>query len=185
VRSLRLIIKLLIGLVLLGVAQWAASGPQSPAAQVPQRLQAAIPLAALLLFGLYLAAGFGGAPGIGGGLLSAAVALAVAAAPFAYSYGVAQRYGLPADAGTIGALLSGPVARGAAALWFAVALVQAFRPARGRLAAPRPQPAAAPVAAQAPAPEPADFWSPAPALQPADPAPAAYAPAPSAPSGRQ
>lgn len=166
-RLLRILAWTLIGVVLAGAIQWEANwtraGMPGLNATLPTWAAPLLPLAASLLFGLFLVLAYGSRPGAGLGLAGALAALVLAGMPLLYAYGWAQRYGLPAHS-FIGALLAGPLARSAAAAWLAVALVQALRPARAPWSAPgRAQPQTAPAAV-----EPTTFWSPAPQLYPPD-----------------
>ena len=165
-RLLRILAWTLAGVVLSGAIQWEAAwtkaGMPGLNAALPTWAPPLLPLAAPLLFGLFLTLAYGGRPGAGLGLTGALAALAVAGMPLLYAYGWAQRLDLPAHGFAAGALLAGPLARSAAAAWLAVALIQALRPAR--------TPAGAPARTEAqpmtPAAEPASFWSPAPQLYP-------------------
>ena len=145
--------------------QWAWSGGSGLPAAAPPWTRAALPLTLFLLFGLYLALVTGGRPARPLMLLQAALALAVAALPFAYAYGLAARYGLPADGGLVGGALAQPLARGVAAVWLAMALAGALR-RRPRRA---PTTGSATRVPHADAPLPA-YWSPAPVVEPAAPA---------------
>jgi hypothetical protein len=128
------------GLALVALAQWAANGAHGLPAGLPTWVPAALPWAMLLVFGLFLAAGYGGAPGAGMGLAGAVTGIIVAGLPLAYAFGVAQHYGLPVGAGLPGRLLAGPVARAAGAVWAGTCLIQAWRarPHSFRLAPPPP-----------------------------------------------
>ncbi len=170
---------LVLGFALVGAVQWAADGLAGLPVAVPASWSALVPFAAFLLFGVYLAVVFGGSPGPAVGILGALVGLVVAGLPLLYQYGIAQQYGLPADAGTFGALYTGALARSAAALWVPVGIVSAFRrtrPAGVRLPLPAARPASPSASEAATPPESAPFWTPAPALRPAEPAAVAYTP---------
>lgn len=160
----------LVGVALAAGVQWTSAGPAWLSARLPAWLPGLLPLVAFLLFGVFLAAVYGAAPGTGVGVLGALAALALAALPLAYRYGLAQRFGLPGDAGLPGALLTGAAARAAGALWFPAAVAAALRRA-GRPRPARALPAEPPAAATAPLP----FWSP-PAPAGSETPPVAYTP---------
>lgn len=175
-RATQVIIWWAVGLGLIGVVQWAGNGAPGLPVAVPDPWGQMLPLAAFLVFGLYLALAFGGTTGWALGALGAVSGLVVAGVPILYALGLAQQYGLPMDGGPLGALYAGPVARAAAALWVPVAIAAAMRRPRSGLVrttrtvvAPAPDPLPA-----APPSEP--FWSPAPALQPAERTAVAYTP---------
>ncbi len=127
---------LALGVALAGGLQWAeAGGPGLPAA-TPAWVAALLPAAGFLAFGAYLAAVFGAGPRPALGALGALAGLALAAVPLAYTFGLAQRYGLPSDGGAIGGWLAGPYARGAGAVWLPVAVAAAVRPRGRRAGAP-------------------------------------------------
>ncbi len=168
-RLVRILAWTLAGVVLTGAIQWESNwtkaGMPGLNATIPTWAASLLPLAATLLFGVFLALAYGGRTGAGMGLVGALAALAMAGMPILYAYGWAQRYGLPAHGLVAGALLSGPLARSAAAAWLAVALVQTLRPVRAPWSVPakvEPPPTPQPVV------QPANFWAPAPQLYPAD-----------------
>lgn len=183
-RSIRVLVWTAIGAALVAGVQWSAAGPAGLDGVLPAWAAPLLPLGAFLLFGLFLLAAYGAAPGAGQGLVGALAALVIAALPVAYTYGIAQRYGLPASGGSIGTLLAGPYARELAALWFPLALASAFRRSRSPRGVRTPaeqrpgaHEASAAGATMTPdAAEPAPFWSPAPPLTAPDTAGVAYTP---------
>ena len=175
-RVIKVILWLAVGLGLTAALQWAGNGAAGLPVTIPDPWGQLLPYAVFLLFGVYLALLVGGAGSPVTGILCAVAGLIVAGLPVLYQLGLAEQYGLPADAGALGALLAGPLARGAAALWVPVAIASALRRPRPTLVR-LPQRPAAPEPEPAPAPQPSEpFWSPAPALQPAERAAVAYTP---------
>ncbi len=153
-----------LGLALIALAQWTADGAPRLPWTLPSWAVLALPYFALLIFGLFLAATFGGAPGAGLGLAGALAGLLVAGLPVLYALGLAQRYGLPANAGLFGQLLSGSWARAAGATWAGVCLVQTWRrPARRSVGLPQAE-------------EPLEIWR-SPVTGTEDPGPVVYIPA--------
>jgi hypothetical protein len=151
-RWLGTLILVALGVALVGALQWTAAGAPGLPAALPAFAQPALPLAAFLIFGVYLVSVFGGVPGPGRAALAALAALLVAGVPFVYALGLAATLHLPAGGGAVGTWLAGPYARAGAALWLPVAVVSAFRrPARRRFAPPPP------VAAPEPQPAPAEM----------------------------
>ena len=179
-RFIRVVAWTLLGVALAAGAQWTATGAAGLAMHLPAWAPPLLAPLGFVVFGAFLVTAYGGAPGAAQGILGALAALLLAGLPLAYTYGLAQRYGLPGDAGTVGALLGGPFARAAAALWLPVAVVGACRRARLLPARVGLVPAPAPTLAGAPAVgETAEtpFWSPAPPLEPTGgSSPVAYTP---------
>jgi hypothetical protein len=143
-RVLGTLVVVALGVALAGGLQWAAAGGPGLPAALPPWAGPLLPLAAFLIFGAYLVAAYGGTPGPGRGVLGALAALAVAALPLAYAFGLAARAGLPGSGGWAGAWLAGPYARAGAALWLPVALASSFRRPRRRPIPPPPAPEPAP-----------------------------------------
>ncbi len=164
----------LVGVILAGCVQWVQDGAPVLAARLPGWALPLLPVAAFLIFGAFLVTAYGGSPGMGQGILGAVAALLVAGLPLTYAYGLAQRHGLPVNAGPIGALLAGSYARGAATLWLPTAIAAALRKPRVAIARPGRPTAGEAVFTQADAPP---FWTPATATSPgADASQVAYTP---------
>jgi hypothetical protein len=141
--------------------QWSWQGEPGAPPTVPAWAHPLLPLLLFLAFGLYIGLATGGTPPRGRMLLQAAIALGVAALPFAYAYGLAARYGLPAHGGPLGTAAAQPLPRGLAAAWFGAALAAALRP---RPTAGQATPSTTRLRhAESPAP---GYWSPAPVTEP-------------------
>lgn len=167
-RTLLALLWMVLGVALAATVQWAAQGAPALAARLPGWAPPLLLPLALLLFGVFLAAGYGAPVGAARGILGGIAALLLAGIPLAYAYGLAQRYGLPAHL-PLGGLLAGGTARAAATVWLPLAVRATVR---GAQATPRrPAPAWSDQV-----PVEATNWTPLPAAA-AKGGPAAYTPA--------
>lgn len=128
-RTLVALLWMVLGVGLAAAVQWAAQGAPALAAALPGWAPPLLLPLALLLFGVFLAAGYGDPVGAARGILGGIAALLLAGIPLAYAYGVAQRYGLPAQL-PLGGLLAGGYARAAATVWLPLAVRATVRGAR-------------------------------------------------------